>query len=176
MQATPNEWQFINLNQPKESKNEDVRRVIRANAQRDFRRKQRQQAIHKHRKSLSNGTSTSNQSAELFRTPDGAQREEGQVLWHAALGEPLAELQELTPYELSNRTETIPNPDCTAALWPPYSALGNGTSEDNSHSGDSYRPVSPKTPLDPASVDPFNALPVQADTKYHSYILHHCKQ
>ena len=38
----PGEWQFININEPKkQKKDEAIRRIVRANAMRDFRRKQK---------------------------------------------------------------------------------------------------------------------------------------
>ena len=176
MQGTLNEWKFINLNQPKESKNEEVRRVIRANAQRDFRRKQRRDAVNKHRKSLSNGTSTNNLSAELIESSGGASQEQQQVLWHAGLEELPATLQDVTSNKSSSSREAIPDTDRTAAFWAPKSALTGETSKDDPRSSDSYWRIGPTTTLDAVSVDPFNVLPVQAETRYHSYVLHHCEQ
>ena len=172
MRNASGEWQFINLNRPKQSKDKEVRRVVRSNAQRDFRRKQRQSGAAKHRNLSSSNLPADSEPISPIDATGGAQEDDEERACSTELGNLLAELRVT---EFSNRNQAVLAASRETATQTLVSVQTEADSEDGGQYGGDYWPNSPNTVVGATPFDPFNTLPVEGDTRFNSFVMHHCK-
>ena len=142
-------WQFLNFNQPKQHTDKDVRRLVRSNAQRAFRFSQKQAK-------LQNGALERASLQPYSRSAD-------------AVG--------LAKLFCSSCGARVPrakgadgSPLCCSAI-----SLDDLLRNTRMTALDAHSEGSAMTLLGAASLDPFNALPIESNVKYNCELLDHCR-
>ena len=173
-------WQFVNMSEPAEKKSAEVRQIVRANAMRDFRKKQKHHIILLHKKgreaktkaqtARSSGSPPSESSASTREPhrPKGATGEAWRQQVHTQeLGQIQADLRSMSLSKRSKMEEAefeqLANEH---AACPEDSQRRMALSAVKQLSG-------PNKHLGCGNVDPFDALPVSGNQHYNSFLMHH---
>ena len=173
MEKPPATFTFINLSEPKQGKDEDLRKFVRSNAMRSYRRKQKQKAINFY---MQKGPRTAPpQEKDRPRlSPDASEQLEPSQLsqlqdvrsdWPEDWDMSLLEAQQL--------------------LLPGSESIAERDDQDHdyllfTHCGEPFI-ARPKLALSSSKLfgdglnDPFNAYPIGGCPRYNSYVLNHCK-
>ena len=197
-------WQFVNISEPK--KDDDIRRMVRANAMRYFRKKQKQerQASSKVRGKVaakseatpldrvnhSTEPSTSPEPRVVQQTPeDEMRREDLYPLWPDELSQTLGNLDTMSlglwkeryvrAEELVQTVDkrlTDPSRRNDLSVWEPDGDEGFGRMPAQRRLG-----ARPQTLLDAEHIDQFNylpgsSLPGSSSSRYNAFTIHHCER
>ena len=141
----PSGYAFINLSEPGDGKHEAIRKLVRSNAMRDFRAKQKQQARSLQKQDCA---SPAHSLPVRARQPTEQQLKDGKRL----------ESTEHTPD--TSRSRRCERSGCKAC----ESCLRTQQCEPSLKDG-----------LGDATIDPFNTYPVAGSARYKSYLLNHCE-
>lgn len=177
-------WQFVNISEPKQSKANGYRTMVRANAMRDHRRKQKQEAMGQFQKRCSGhnrGDSNTKVSAiaiqQVETEPSNASSSQAsEKVWTAALTELLDHLKDvdLAGIVASRAVESTISHDGAIPVLDFQRTHCTDEEKDVPDLPETL-PPSPRTILTLYSMDPFNALPANGNSRYSSYVLKHCK-
>ena len=132
-------WSFVNFSEPKQSKDESVRKLVRSNAMRDYRQKKRRDET-KHQR-MPADTTAAQGVTQSPRSPKSSPS---------------------NPAQNNDNSDSFPScghVDCVYGCRYCSRTVGS----------------SPKQLLGDGGTDPFDALPIEGDSQYNSYILHHCE-
>ena len=180
-------WQFVNISEPKkQKKDEAIRKVVRANAMRDFRKKQkeeRQAAGQTRRKPSANegrpvrplhGTGKPEESTVVSqysvpkRRADKPMRNEACFFGAPQLKQLLHNLDSMSLAELTMEYEegfAHQEEPYTSTLGVNVSSLYDGGTAFSRNLSKAKLPSNPRTLLD-SGVDPFNASPIFGNPRY----------
>ena len=184
--AAPNQWQFVNLKEPKKIQDRDVISIVRAHAMRNVRRKQRLELTAQHQKGPkaleSDHTALCVTNEDSAQTNPSGRSISGKVDtdWPVAVREMLSELEMIDLNDLASRIEAEVAVQCGENIQRPKDRQGYGEDQDETRGPKHFMQriscnESPKSFLGDGAFDPFNAMPIDGNAKYHSHVLNHCK-
>ena len=162
---------FVNLSEPKEGKNEDLRKFVRSNAMRSYRQKQRQEA---------ENTSTS-EASHIVQLPISDQPHLSPVT-SRRLGTGGLSLREQRYHESAVRPQSVSLND-TALVQSISVFVGRkGKKHQDPRLATSRARSIPRTELlmSPGIIsggglaDPFDVCPIRGDPSYNCRLLNHC--
>ena len=165
-------FQFVNLSVPKEGKNEDLRRLVRSNAMRSYRQKQKQKA-----------GNPSMQEASHIVQPSMNDRPHLLTVASRQLGTSRRSLREQGYHEWAANpsSESLNAPALVRAVSVRVDREGKEHQEPGRATG-CVRSIPGTEPLlNPGNLsgggldDPFNAYPIGGDPSYTSRLLYHCR-
>lgn len=169
-------WQFVNISDPNQSKDINSRKLVRANAMRDYRRREKSTFISAYRKTpygqpgvrdaLDQSSTTHNlEQGTNCNSISSCSTDIGQILSRIHLYSSLQLLPGDSEAHVELRGEA------------PYSAEYYNEIDARDHVSFQTCVVgSPRTPLGPGMSDPFGVYPVSGWSNYDGYVLNHCEQ
>ena len=184
MRASPKEWQFVNVNGPKQNLDKGVISVVRAHAMRNVRRQQRLKLTTQYQKSLTTKVpicppAYPNVVAEHLMplAPiDGSVDDEANIDWSREMnpGFGLVDLGQTTSDDKA-RLVSCSDED---GRWPDYWQINraNEGQEPTSFALGIRRTANPRLMYPDGVFDPFNTMRTAICADYNSHVLHHCKQ
>ena len=163
---------FVNLSEPKEGKNEDLRRLVRSNAMRNYRQKQRQKA-----------GNPSLPEASYIVQPSKIDHPHLLTVASQRLGTSGRSLSEQGYHEwaVKPQSESLNAP--ALVQFTSISVDREGKEhQDSGHAISRVRSIQrTKLFLNPGEIsgggldDPFDAFPIRGDPSYNSRLLNHCR-
>lgn len=163
------DFTFINLSEPKQSKDESLRRFVRSNAMRNYRQKEKQKAIITEPQEASlkfGGTAY----PHLSRTVK--LHNEEPIDWEASVTE--------THILLQPASQQLEMRDTQGEECSPISGCGHSCCNDTGCN--SCLPLQGSAMINPSRLigddmsNPFNVYPSGGSPRYNSYLLNHCEK
>ena len=169
-QAEP--FPFVNLSEPKEGKNEELRKLVRSNAMRSYRQKQKQKAMNP----------STPQTSHIVHLPINDQPHYMTVASRGQ-GTSGASLNECGYLEWAAGPQSTSLNDPASGQSFQVSLNREGQEQQDSGLGISrvwYIPgtkllLTPRNPSGGGLDDPFDVLPTRGDRSYNSRLLNHCR-
>ncbi len=158
------EFTFINLSEPKQSKDKDLKKIVRSNAMRSFRQSERQKAVLKRTQKVVLHAG----SCDIPLPFRGNDRD-----------------NDLLAYRNSAQVDAQDPPHLSTQLLLPQDFQKDNhslrQSTDSSENGCINSLVRQEPPISPQALvgngmgDPFNVYPSRDSSRYNDYVLNHCK-
>ena len=180
--ASPKEWQFVNVNDPKQTLDKDAISMVRAHAMRNVRRQQRLKLTTQYQKSLKTRVSTPPAYPTVAAEPlvpiapnDGSVAEEADTDWSAKMSSEL-ELVDLGQMTNNDKARLVTCSD-EFGRRPDY---WHTCREDEGQEPARFalgvrRTASPGLRVPDGVFDPYNTMRTAICADYDSQLLSHCK-
>lgn len=174
--AAPEQWQFVNVHEPKKNQDRDVISIVRAHAMRNVRRKQRLELTTQHQKKMKAMTSQPRHADSGLAVKHSSQTDpyngliggKGHTDWLIALRGMLSKLELINLGHLASECESAKRSDDR------QSYDEDEIQASKQHLLGTYRTGTPKSLVGDGVFDPFNATPVSEGSSYNSHVLNHC--
>ena len=180
--ASPKEWQFVNVNDPKQTLDKGAISVVRAHAMRTVRRQQRLKLTTQYQESLRTKVSTPAALPKVAAEPmvsiapiDGSVDEEADTDWSAKMSSEfeLVDLGQMTNNDKARLVTCSDEDERRPDYWQIYR-------EDEGQDPTRFAPgvrrtASPRIMFPDGVFDPFNTIRTAICADYNSQLLHHCK-
>ena len=181
--ASPKDWQFVNVNDPKQNLDKGVISVVRAHAMRSVRRQQRLKLTTQYQKSLKTKVpicppaypKVAAEHLMPLAPNDGPVDDEADIDWSREMnpGNKLLDLGQTTSDDKA-RLVTCSDED---GRRPDDRQIyrENEGQEFSSFAFGTRRTASPRLMYPDGVFDPFNTMRTAICADYNSHVLHHCK-